>query len=323
MPMPNIPETMRAAVVERFGGPEVLTLRSVPVPEIGAGEVLIAVHAAGVAGWDADMREGWSPSGRKRLPLILGTDGSGTVAAVGSRVRRLKIGQKVMGFVWDSPKGGFYAEYVAVAADNVAPLPRTIGFLEAGVLPASGFTALEGIDVALRLKRGQSVVIHGASGAVGTLAVQFAKLSGARIFAGASGEDGVALVRRLGADDAADGRKSDLAAALRAFAPQGADAVLALIGGKALTPCIRALRRGGVLAYPNGVEPAPRKRAGIKVVAYDGNSGLRNFERLTRAVESAKKFDVPIAAEFPLEQAAEAHRRLAGHLLGKIVLRVR
>jgi NADPH2:quinone reductase len=130
------------------------------------------------------------------------------------------------------------------------------------------------------------------------------------------------LVKRLGANAAADGRKTDLATALRAFAPQGADAVLALVS-KGLTPCVAALRKGGVLAYPNGVEPAPRKRAGIKVVAYDGNSGLRNFERLRRAVDSAKKFSVPIAAQFPLAKAAEAHRRLAGHLLGKIILRIR
>lgn len=322
--MPKLPETMRAAVVERFGGPEVLKLRTVPVPKIGANEVLIAVHAAGVAGWDADMREGWSPTGRKRLPLILGTDGSGTVAAIGSRVRRFKAGQRVMGFVWwASRMNGFYSEYVAVDAGNVAPLPKRLDFTQAGILPASGFTALEGVEDALRLKRGQSVIIHGASGGVGTLAVQFAKLRGARVFASASGNDGVALTRRLGADAAADGRKTDLAGALRAFAPQGVDAVLALVGGKGLTPCIAALRRGGVLAYPNGVEPAPRKRAGVKLVAYDGDSGARNFERLIRAAESAKKFKVPIAAEFPLAQAARAHRRLAGHLVGKIILRIR
>ncbi|MEA2816081.1 MAG: NADPH:quinone reductase, partial [Rhodospirillaceae bacterium] len=105
--MPNIPETMRAAALEHFGGPEVLTLMELPVPVPEAGEVLIAVNTAGVARWDADMRAGWWPGGRPRFPLVLGTDGSGTIAALGPRVRRFAIGDEVYAYSFANPKGGF------------------------------------------------------------------------------------------------------------------------------------------------------------------------------------------------------------------------
>jgi NADPH:quinone reductase-like Zn-dependent oxidoreductase len=314
---------MRAAALDRFGGPEVLRPHVLPVPGVDSGEVLIAVHTAGVGGWDADMREGWSPDGRHpRFPLVLGTDGSGTIALVGSRVRRFAPGDIVYAYSFANPKGGFYAEYVAVAAGNVGRPPDILTLKEAGAVATTGVTALQGVDDVLRIKRGEAVVIHGASGGVGSLALQFAKMRGARVFATASGEDGIRFVRRLGADAAADGRDDDLAEAARRFAPEGVDAVLAFAGGSALTRLLDAVKRGGRVAFPNGVEPAPRKRRGIKITAYDGTPGVREFERLGRAIEKAR-IKVPIAASYPLEQAASAHRRLAkGHVLGKIVLRV-
>ena len=316
---PNIPKTMRAAALDKYGGPEALTLHELPVPDVDANEVLISVHTAGVATWDADIRGGWSPSGKRaRFPLVLGTDGSGVVVARGSRVRRFEIGDHVYAFAWDSTKGGFYADYAVALAANTSHVPQPLTQTQAGAAAASGLTALQGID-ALHLRKGESVIIHGASGGLGTLAVQFAKLRGVRIFATASGSDGVALVRQLGADAAADGH-SDFAAAARTFAPDGYDAVLALTGN-ALPQCLDLLKDDGRLVYPNGISPAPRRRRGLKVEHYDGVPGIREFEHLDRAIEMARA-QVPIAAEFPLAQAAEAHRRLAqGHILGKIVLR--
>jgi NADPH:quinone reductase-like Zn-dependent oxidoreductase len=153
--------------------------------------------------------------------------------------------------------------------------------------------------------------------------LQFAKMRGARVLATASGKDGVAFVRRLGADAAADGRRADLRAAALQFAPDGVDAVLAFAGGKPLTRLLDAVKRGGRVAFPNGVEPAPRKRPGLRIQSYDATPGVREFERLGRAIEAAH-LKVPIAASYPLQQAARAHKRLAkGHVLGKIVLRIR
>jgi NADPH:quinone reductase-like Zn-dependent oxidoreductase len=318
----QIPRTMEAAAIDHFGPPEVLNLHVLPVPTIDTGEVLIALDTAGVGPWDADIREGWYPSGKPRFPLVLGVDGAGVVTAVGSRVRRLKVGDKVYSYSWANPKGGFYAEYVAVAAEKVAHIPKRLDLEHAGAIATTGLTALQGIDGALHLKKGESIIIHGGSGGVGTLAIQFAKLRGARVLATGSGLEGVELVREMGADIAIDGKHEDIAEAARRFVPSGVDAILALVGGDALERALDTLRRDGRLAYPNGIEPEPEKRRGVKFIPYDAVSGIREFERLNRAVESAK-LKVPIAEAFDLVNAAKAHRRLAeGHILGKIVLRI-
>jgi len=320
----GVPQTMRAAAIDRFGGPEVLTIHELPVPAAGAKEVLIAVDTAGVGSWDADMRAGWLPDGRRpKFPLVLGTDGAGVVAATGSSVRRFKVGERVYASSFNNPKGGFYAEYVAVRGENVARVPKLLDLKLAGAIPATGLTALQGVDDALHLRKGETVIIHGASGGVGTLAVQFAKLRGARVLATASGRDGKALVRRLGADAVVDGKSEDIAAAAERFAPDGIDAVLAFVGGKSLERCLDTLGRGGRLAYPNGVEPVPRKRPGIKTTVYNGEAGVREFQNLNRAVEAAK-LKVPLEGMFALADAAKAHKRLAaGHILGKVVLRIK
>ncbi|HEV7674269.1 MAG TPA: NADP-dependent oxidoreductase [Candidatus Angelobacter sp.] len=318
----KIPNSMRAAAIDRFGGPAVLKLHTLPVPPIDADEVLIALHTSGVGVWDADMRSGWWPFGKPHFPVVLGTDGSGTVAAVGARIRRFKVGDKVYAYKWEIGKGGFYAEYVAVPGEDVAHVPKPLDLRHAGAIPVTGLTSLQGIDDALHLKKGQSIIIHGASGGVGTMAVQFAKSRGARVFATASGRDGVALVRRLGADMAVDGLRGNILEAAQQFAPGGVDCVLAFAGNK-LAECLKALKRGGLLAHPNGVEPTPPKRKGLKIIAYDGVAGGREFEKLNRAVE-ATRLKVPIAAVYPLAQAARAHQHLAaGHVLGKVVLRIR
>jgi NADPH:quinone reductase-like Zn-dependent oxidoreductase len=316
---------MRAVAIDGFGGPSVLSIHTLPVPRPGPNEVLIAVNTAGIAPWDADIREGWSPTGRRpRFPLVLGTEGSGVVASVGARIRKFSVGDRVYAgaFLNFLTKGGFYAEYVAVPAKEVAPLPEGLDLWHAGSLGLTGITALQGVDDVLRLGRGSTVIIHGASGGVGVFAVQFAKRRGARVLALASGDDGVTLARHLGADEAVDGRREDVAAAAKRFAPKGVDAVLAFAGGPGLTSCLDALRPGGLVAYPNGVEPVPRKRRGVRMVAFDGVAGTRELQRLNRAVEAAK-LEVPIASTFPLADAARAHERLAaGHVLGRIVLRV-
>jgi NADPH:quinone reductase len=158
---------------------------------------------------------------------------------------------------------------------------------------------------------------------VGTLAIQFAKLRGARVLATARTIEGVELVREMGADATVDTRHEDVLEAARSFAPDGVGAVLAFAGGDALERALDAPRRDGRLAYPNGIEPEPKKRRGIKFIPYDAVSGIREFERLNRAVESAK-LKVPIAESFDLAHATKAHERLeTGPVLGKLVLRTR
>jgi NADPH2:quinone reductase len=318
----KIPEMMRAVAIDRYGDPSVLSLHKLPVPSPGANEVLIKVHTAGVGGRDAFMREGPSESGHQHFPKILGTDGSGTIVAADSRVRRLDVGDRVFAYNYENPKGGFYAQYVALPAANVARIPAGYDFREAGAATVTSLTALQGVDDTLQLRRDETVLIHGASGAVGTFALQFAKARGARVLATASGKDGVNFTRTLGADLVVDGRKDDIAAVARAFAPYGIDAVLAFVGGPSLTRCLGTLRRGGRVAHPNGIAPVPRARRGIVITAYDAKAGIRELERLDRAWTQTR-LQIPIAKTYTLANAVRAHQRLAqGHVLGKIILRV-
>lgn len=318
-----VPATMRAAAMDRKGGPEVLTLHQLPVPQPGADEVLIALDTVGVGPWDIDVRERLDYWKNQKFPVVLGVDGAGTVAALGANVRGFKVGEAVYSYAWDNPRGGFYAEYVAVPAKAVGHLPAGLSLRDAGAMAVSALTALQGIDDALHIKPGETLIIHGASGAVGSLALQFARLRGAKVFATASGDDGVSFAKRLGASTAVDGRHGDIRAAAHDFAPGGFDAVLALAGGEALETCIDALKPGGRLAFPYGVRPEPKARAGLPVVRYDAVAGPKEYERLNEAILAAH-LEVPIAAEFPLAEAAKAQERIAaGHVLGKIVLRVR
>jgi len=314
---------MKAVVLSRFGSPSVLKLQTLPVPRPAPNEVLIALHAAGVGVWEADIRSGWWPQGRPKFPVVLGSDGAGVVVGKGARVRRFKPGERVWAYEFINPKGGFYAEYVAVNAEHVARVPRRLDLLHAGAAAVTGLTALQGIDDHLRVRRGQTVLIFGATGAVGTLALQFAKRKGARVFATARGREAVALVRKLGASEVIDLDGKAPAAQLRRLAPKGIDAALALAGGDALESLLDCLRPGGRIAYPNGVEPEPRRRPNIRLKSYDAEGSARHFQRLERAVDEAR-LQVPLAAVLPLAQAAKAHQRLErGHVLGRIVLQIR
>jgi NADPH:quinone reductase-like Zn-dependent oxidoreductase len=318
-----LPTTMRAAAIDRFGPPRVLKVRRVPVPQPDPGEVLIALHDAGVGSWDAKIRSGAWATGDERFPLVIGTDGAGFIAAKGSRVRRLDVGDRVWAYEWGNPKGGFYAEYVAVDADHVGHIPRHLDLDEAGASATTGLTALQGIDDILRVRRGETVLVFGASGGVGTLAVQFARWRRAQVLGTATGRAAATLVRRLGAHAVFDARSAEASERLEDLAPDGVDAVLALAGGDTLERCLDHVRSGGTVAYPNGVEPPPRRRRRFSVIPYDAVPGRREFERLEAAVQAAR-LTIPIAGKYPLGRAAAAHERLErGKVLGRLVLQVR
>ena len=316
--------TMKAVAIDRFGGPETLTLQSLPVPDVGPDEVLIHVESADVAVWDPFEREGGFAKLlgiEPRFPYVLGTDGAGTVSGVGERVSRFKKGDRVFAIALANPKGGFYAEYAAVKSDNVARIPDQLTTEQAGVMPCDALTALTGLDDVLALKPGEALMIFGAGGGIGHLAVQLARRMGARVLAVASGEDGVALAKRLGADSVVNGREDDVTAAARAFAPGGLDAALMTAGSATADQALTAMRDGGRVAYPNGVEPAPKARPGVSVSSYDVVVNREAIEKLNRLIE-AGPFEVHVARTFRLDQAAEAHRALNEHYLGKLALRL-
>jgi NADPH:quinone reductase len=320
--------TMKAIALDHFGGRETMKVQMLPVPEVGPNEVLIHVEWAGVGQWDLFEREGGFAREfgiEAKFPYVLGSDGGGTLAAVGDRVKGLKPGDRVYAFGFLNPKGGFYAEYAAVKADDVSRIPDELTTQQAGAMPVDAMTALRGLDDTLALKPGESVMIFGASGGIGHLAVQLARRMGARVFAVASGSDGVALVEKLGADAVVDGYKDDIAAAARQFAPKGLDAALIIAGGPAADNALTAMRAGSRVAYPNGVEPMPKPPFGIDAKSYDGMPDPQAIEKLNRLIESSGPpgtgpFEVHVARSFPLDQAAEAHRALNEHYLGKLVL---
>jgi NADPH:quinone reductase-like Zn-dependent oxidoreductase len=317
-------QTMRAVALDEFGGPEALKIQNIPIPEIEADEVLIRVEAAGVGAWDPFEREGRfvEITGRKpAFPYVLGTDGAGTIAAVGKDVTRFKEGDRVYGAELANPKGGFYAQYTAVKADNASLIPGNLTMGQAAVLPTDGLTALTGLEKVLGLKSGQSLMVFGASGGIGHLALQLAKRLGAKVFAIASGDDGVQFVKKLGADAAVDGRSDNVLNAAKEFAPNGIDAALVTAGGDRTNRALSAIRKSGRIAYPHGVMPEPTAPDGVAIEAYDGEFDPALIERLNALIDSGP-FTVHVDETFGLDEAAKAHEELTKHHLGKIALRI-
>ena len=220
----TLSKTMQAVTIDRFGGPETMKIREVPVPEVGPDEVLIRVESAGVGVWDPFEREGGFAQmfgTTPTFPYVLGSEGAGTVADVGQQVTQFKPGDHVYAVALANAKGGFYAEYAVVKAATVSHLSDSLTIEQAGAMPVDAITALRGLDDTLQVKPGESLMIFGASGGIGHLAVQLAKRMDARVLAVASGEDGVSLAQRLGADAVVDGHKGDVAAVARKLRPTG------------------------------------------------------------------------------------------------------
>lgn len=314
---------MQAAAIDRFGPPSALKLHYLAVPKPRPHEVLIAIHTAGIGSWDAAIRDGsWRKPGPPKFPGIPGVDGSGTVVAKGARVRRFAVGDRVYAYEFGNPHGGFYAEFATVAAEHVGLLPKRLDLRAAGAAAATGLTALRGIEQ-LELRPRHTVLIFGASGAVGTLAVQFAAQRGAYVIATASGAAAQRLVKKLGAKKVIDARSSESIEQLRKFAPDGLDRVLALAGGKALERCLDFVHPQGRVVYPNGIEPEPAERRTFRARSFDAVGSPSEFAKLSRRID-AGKIRVPIAATYPLARAADAHRRLEhGRVLGRMVFSVR
>jgi len=326
-------ELIRAVVIDRFGGPEVISVRNMPVPEPAPDEILIRVESAGVGLWDNAEREGMLAKMlgiQPKFPWILGSEGAGRVIAVGDKVSGFREGDVVYGDVWmknpkDSttyvnPKTGFYAEYTALNVDHAWPIPSTIPTEQAGALLIDGGTALRGLDDNLALKQDEKLMVFGASGGMGHLAVQLGKRLGARVFAIASGEDGVALARRLGADAAVDGHNGDIVASAREFAPNGFDAALVTVAGEAPEKALAAMREGGRVAYPwVNQRPAPKAPSTVRLFGYNGNLDRALMIKLNKLIESGA-FEVHLGGTFTLDQAVDAYQAVGSHHLGRLAL---
>ena len=314
------PNTMHAVAIDRFGGLDALDIRTLPVPTPSSGQILIRVQSAGVGPWDASDREGSFAKmmGREySFPYVLGFEGAGTVAEVGEGAGRFQPGDRVYG-VGDQ-RGGFYAQYAVVDSDHAWAIPSPLTIEQAGAMPVDAATALRGLRDTLKLKEGETLLIFGASGGIGHIAIQLAKRMNVRVLAIASGEDGVELAKKLGADAAVDGHSGDIAAAARAFAPDGADAALITAGGEGANRTIAQVRQGGRAAYPNGVRPEPSVPAGVRGIYYNADQDAELMAQLNRLIE-AGPFEVHIGRAFPLDQVAEAQRALDSHVLGRLAL---
>lgn len=334
---------MKAVRQHRFGGPEVLCYEDAPRPSPGPGELLLRVHAVGLNPPDVYLREGyrnlppeWQPP--LELPLILGSDVSGVVEALGEGVTGFVPGQPVYAMVkFPSGLAGgsrAYAEYVCVPAAEVAPKPATLDHLQAAALPMSLLTAWQfmvelGHDVANPLQPTQhqpvalehkTVVVNGAAGGVGHFAVQLARLAGARVIAVASGRH-QEFVRGLGADQFIDYGQTRPEQVLR-----DVDLVVDTVGGADAGRFLRTLKPGGALfpVFPLGFDGAAEAaQRGVTVSATQVRSSGAQLARLAAMVD-AGKLQVAIDSRFALADARAAHERAArGHVQGKIVLGVR
>ena len=323
--MTDLPQTMRAAAIDSYGGPDVLKLQELPVPELSPGEVLISVRTAGVGVWDRMERSGqiaaMVPDDAKGFPRVIGADGAGEIVAAGEGVGDFAVGDAVYGYGFLNPKGGFYAEYAAIPATQVSLIPAGLDHDQAGALAVSAMTALRGLD-ALSLQPGQVVCVFGASGGVGHPAVQLAKILGLTVIAAVSTEDGAELAKKAGADLVVDTTQGSVGESIAARYPEGISGLLATVNAPGLDQAISTLGSGGKVAYPHGVQPEPTASVGIEIVGYDGQPDATGFERLNGLIATGK-FEVFIAESFPLEEAAQAHVALEQRRLGRTILKVR
>ncbi|WP_395298287.1 NADP-dependent oxidoreductase [Kitasatospora hibisci] len=307
---------MKAITYRAYGGPDVLEYGDVPEPKLGPDSVLVRVAAASVNPVDWKIQAGYLDGVLDVVfPVIPGWDVAGVVEQVGVGVTEFAPGDEVMGYVReDMVRRGTFAEYIAAPVRTLARKPEALDFAQAAGLPLAGLTAYQALTRALEVKPGETVLVHAAAGGVGSLAVQIAVALGARVI-GTAGERNHDYLRGLGAEPVAYG--DGLADRVRALAPDGVDAVLDLIGGEALQLSPALLAEGGRLA--SVADGAVLALGGRYVFVRPDTADLAALGELA----DSGRLTVEVAATFPLEQTAEAHRlNAAGHTRGKIVVTV-
>ncbi|WP_298845197.1 NADP-dependent oxidoreductase [uncultured Roseobacter sp.] len=313
---------MRAIIAEKNGGAEVLKVRDVPKPTPGIGEVLVRVKAAAVNPFDAQVRRG-DYAAFMPTPHKMGVDVSGTVAAVGEGVDTLAVGDDVFYSTRVLSNEGGYADYHVEQARLIAKKPADLSFVDAAALPIAAGTAWVCLIERGRLKAGDRVLIHGASGGVGLFAVQIGRLAGAQVVA-TGRNDAHELVRSLGADTTVDYRDVDAWDQLAACSGGGYDVILDLVGGDTIQKSLSLLASGGRIVSivdqpdPQSLYEGWGVNAEIHLVFLTPDA-----DRLARLGSlTARGLLKPVVERtLPLEQAGDAHRLIeAGGRQGKIVL---
>lgn len=328
----TLPATMRAVEITRPGGPEVLALCERPVPQPAAGQILIEVAWAGVNRPDALQRAGAYAPPPSASPLP-GLEAAGRVAAVGAGGGGWQVGDECCALL----PGGGYAEYVVTPAAHALPVPKGLGLREAACLPETFFTVWTNVFLRGGLRAGERFLVHGGTSGIGTTAIQLARAFGARVFATAGSDEKCAVCRDLGAERAINYRTEDFVDVLKAEG--GADLILDMVGGDYLPRNVQALADDGRLvqiAFLQGpkVELNFAQVMTRRLTITGSTLRPQSDAAKARIADGLRDQVWPLLAagrvapvmdsEFPLANAAAAHRRIEGaDHVGKIVLKVR
>jgi NADPH:quinone reductase-like Zn-dependent oxidoreductase len=311
------PSTMKAIVVHEFGGPEVLRYEDTPKPAPKENEMLIRVIAAGVNPVDDGLRSGhYSKYFGPKPPFTPGSDIAGVVEKTGTQITKLKVGDAVYAYL-DLNRGGGYAEYALANEKEAALKPNSLTFEEAAATPIVALTAWQALIDTAKLSQGQTVLIHGGSGGVGTFAIQIAKARGAKVLATAStpNQD---LLKQLGADVAIDYTKQKFEDVAK-----DVDVVLDCVGKDTLQRSYGVVKKGGfIVTLVASPDPVELEKHGIhgSDLSVAPNSG--ELAEITKLIEQ-KKIKVVVSNALPLTEAAKAQEQAATrHTHGKIVLKV-
>ena len=330
-PVTIVPNTMRAVTYDTFGSPDVLQLRQIAVPKPAPGQVLVRIHAAAANPWDWHFLRGLpylarinGAGVRKPKHPVLGGDVAGEIVSTGDGAVRFGVGEMVYGFI----EFGGFAEYVAVPETAVAAMPRNLSFDEAAAVPLAATTALQGLRDVGQVKAGDRVLIIGASGGVGTFAVQMAKTFGAHVTGVASGGN-AALLRALAADRVVDYTREDVTAGDDRF-----DVVFQLAGTASGSALGRILAPGGRVVMSSGdsanrwVGPMGRvlrgvfagKRTGRSIQLLTAKWNAADLATVAELIETGRVRPV-IDATYALETTADAMRYVeSGRARGKVVI---
>ena len=306
---------MKAAFIERHGGPEVLKYGDLPDPTAAPGEVVIDIAAASVNGADWKVRAG--DYKQSKFPYVLGRDFSGVIGAVGAGVQDLRVGDAVFG-VCEAGQEGAYAEKIAVKAAIVAHKPAGLSHVNAAALALTGLTALSAIEDTLKLKRGETILIQGGAGGVAGFAIQLAKHIGAHVITTASAANRD-YVRGLGADEVIDYNAKDFTKVVA-----NCDAVFDTVGGDVAQRSFAVLKPGGRAAFiASGVEAPKPTRTDVVALRPPVERSRQSMERIANLVQTGA-VRPPVVKIYRLSQAVDAHRLSESrHFRGKLVFQVR